>query len=72
MLRRHERCGWIEDTHVRQALRAAELVPAEFLAGFLKSSFADEKDTSSHTILLDGFPRRRDQIEPIQQVVSAQ
>ncbi|KIX06956.1 uncharacterized protein Z518_04932 [Rhinocladiella mackenziei CBS 650.93] len=69
LLRQHERNGWIAEPQIRECLRTGALVPAGYLAGILKSSLADHKDTATEIILLDGFPRRIDQIEQVQEVI---
>lgn len=69
LLRQQARDGSITDPRIQDCLRAGELVPVEFLSRLLESSFPDREDESCNVVLLDGFPRRLDQIHPIQKVV---
>ena len=69
LLRQHDRDGLITDPRIQDCLRAGELVPVEFLSRLLKSSVPDREDESCNVILIDGFPRRLDQIHPVQKVV---
>lgn len=69
LLRRHKRHGLITDAHIRDCINDGTLVPAEYLAHVLQSFLAGQERDLSRVILLDGVPRRRDQIETIQTAV---
>jgi adenylate kinase family enzyme len=69
LLRQQDRDGLITDPRIQDCLRAGDLVPVEFLSRLLESSFLDRENESCNFILLDGFPRRLDQIHPVQKVV---
>jgi UMP-CMP kinase len=51
-------------------VRMGELIPGERLAPLIKSAIDTERENGSQTILLDGFPRSLDQIEPVTQLAS--
>jgi adenylate kinase family enzyme len=58
------------DITVVNSVKNADLLPVEVLAPILEAHIDKEKRIGPKKILIDGFPRRLDQAEPIEALVS--
>lgn len=54
---------------VADSVRAGDLIPEEALAPIIEDCVNKERERGKKTIMLDGFPRRLDQVAPIERLV---
>lgn len=57
-----------EDANIRMAIESNELLPSQYLFPVLREAFRDA--VSGYPVVLDGFPRRVEQIREFEKAVS--